>query len=248
MKRSIILCLSLLVAGYAAPVSAAVPKTAAELAETPPAEVAPVEDALWELRYVEDTRTTIENGVEGLMKGLTSELELVQSVNTFVRTWDDWKGSRLFVLQSHRDIDVYGNLYSLQVLCRTLMLAAEDWHEALDTPETRHTLEKAQWLEKESRRLADPVGEMITHQSYSYYLPRRVEIMKEGFPYVDEVYARNSFADMLEKLRSERAAQGLPEHVSTEGADAVYWDGAGRKGRSAEEALPDIPSLFQSVD
>ena len=248
MKKCLALCLVLSIPAFLGAAFAAVPKTAAELAETPPSEVAPVEDAIWELRYVEDTRTTIENGVQGLMKGLTSERELVVSINTFVSTWDRWKKSRLFVLKDHRDIDVYGNLYSLQVLCRTLLLAAQDWHEVLDSPETRIVLEKAQWLEKESRRLAEPVGELITHQSYSYYLPRRVEIMKEGFPYVDEVYGRNTFGDVLENLKAERLAAGQPENEDVS-AEVFYVRREDRvTDESADDTLPDIPDLFQSID
>ena len=53
------------------------------------------------------------------------------------------------------------------------------------------------WLEKKSRRLAEPVGEIIKNQSYSSFLPRRVEVMEEQFKYVDECYKRRPFSEVL---------------------------------------------------
>lgn len=158
-------------------------------AETPGSE--------WEEPYVRDARLTIEKGVTSVMSGLSTPEQLSESVDYFCRTWSDWADSKLFILQDDRDIDVYGNLYSLQVICRTLHLAAEDWHEAENSSRSSEVLEKALWLEEQSRLLADPVAEIITRQSYSDYLPRRVEIMKEQFPYVDEFYSRHSFRSVL---------------------------------------------------
>ncbi len=151
----------------------------------------------WEKRYVQDARTTIEKGVTSVMSGLSSPEQLRESVEYFCRTWDNWADSQLFVLQDDRDIDVYGNLYSLEVLCRTLRLAADDWHRTEKSSRSEATLEKARWLERQSRLLAAPVAEIITHQSYSEYLPRRVEIMQEQFFYVDEFYQRHSFRSVL---------------------------------------------------
>ena len=147
----------------------------------------------WEKRYVKEARITIEKGVMSVMSGLTSPEHLRDSVEYFCRTWDNWADSQLFILQNERDIDVYGNLYSLQVICRTLRLAAEDWYAVEKSSLTETVLEKALMLEKRSRLLADPVAEIIVRQSYSEYLPRRVEIMKEQFPYVDEFYRKHSF-------------------------------------------------------
>lgn len=151
----------------------------------------------WEKRYVKEARLTIEKGVMSVMGGLTSPEYLRDSVDYFCRTWDNWADSRLFVLQDDRDIDVYGNLYSLQVICRTLHLATVDWHHMEKSARSAAALEKALWLEKQSRLLADPVAEIIIRQSYSEYLPRRVEIMKEQFPYVDEFYNRHSLQTIL---------------------------------------------------
>ena len=151
----------------------------------------------WEKRYVKEARITIEKGVMSVMSGLSSPEQLRESVNYFCRTWDNWADSRLFILQDERDIDVYGNLFSLQVLCRTLRLAAGDWHEVEKSSRSEATLEKALWLEKQSNLLAAPVGEIISRQSYSAYLPRRVEIMQEQFPYVDEFYKLHSFRSVL---------------------------------------------------
>lgn len=151
----------------------------------------------WEKRYVKEARITIETGVMSVMSGLSSPEQLRESVNYFCRTWDNWADSRLFILQDERDIDVYGNLFSLQVLCRTLRLAAGDWHEVEKSSRSEATLEKALWLEKQSNLLAAPVGEIISRQSYSAYLPRRVEIMQEQFPYVDEFYNLHSFRSVL---------------------------------------------------
>lgn len=151
----------------------------------------------WEKRYVKEARITIEKGVLSVMNGLSSPEQLKDSVESFCRTWDSWADSKLFILQDDRDIDVYGNLYSLQVLCRTLRLAAGDWHEVENSSRSEATLEKALWLEEQSRLLASPVGEIITRQSYSDYLPRRVEIMQEQFPYVDEFYRLHSFRSVL---------------------------------------------------
>ena len=151
----------------------------------------------WEKRYVQDARTTIEKGVTSVMSGLSSPEQLRESVESFCRTWDNWADSQLFILQDDRDIDVYGNLYSLEVLCRTLRLAADDWHSVEKSSRSEATLEKARWLERQSRLLAAPVAEIITHQSYSEYLPRRVEIMQEQFFYVDEFYQRHSFRSVL---------------------------------------------------
>lgn len=151
----------------------------------------------WEKRYVKEARITIEKGVMSVMSGLSSPEQLRESVNYFCRTWDNWADSRLFILQDERDIDVYGNLFSLQVLCRTLRLAAGDWHEVEKSSRSEATLEKALWLEKQSNLLAAPVGEIISRQSYSAYLPRRVEIMQEQFPYVDEFYNLHSFRSVL---------------------------------------------------
>ena len=151
----------------------------------------------WEERYVKEARITIEKGVIGVMSGLHSSEQLRESVDSFCRTWSNWEESRLFILQDERDIDVYGNLYSLRVLCRTLRLAAGDWHEMEKSARSEATLEKALWLEKESNLLASPVAEIIMRQSYSDYLPRRVEIMQEQFPYVDEFYKLHSFRSAL---------------------------------------------------
>ena len=150
-------------------------------------------DASWEQRYVNDTRTTIEKGVKGMMSGLGSTAALKDSVEMFCRTWDDWAQSKLFQLEHSRDIDVYGNLYSLAVMCRTLRLASEDWLNDTESAEAQAVFNKALWLESRSRRLADPVGEIIKNQSYSSFLPRRVEIMEEQFKYVDACYARRPF-------------------------------------------------------
>ena len=78
-----------------------------------------------------------------------------------------------------------------------LRLAAGDWHEVEKSSRSEATLEKALWLEKQSNLLAAPVGEIISRQSYSAYLPRRVEIMQEQFPYVDEIYNLHSFRSVL---------------------------------------------------
>ena len=153
--------------------------------------------AAWEERYVKEARITIEKGVIGVMSGLHSSEQLRESVDSFCRTWSSWEESRLFILQDERDIDVYGNLYSLRVLCRTLRLAAGDWHDMEKSARSEATLEKALWLEKESNMLASPVAEIIMRQSYSDYLPRRVEIMQEQFPYVDEFYKLHSFRSVL---------------------------------------------------
>jgi hypothetical protein len=145
-------------------------------------------DSAWEERYIMEARSTIEMGVMSLLKGLTSAEQLCDSVALFRRTWSDWAHSRLFILQDDKDIDVYGNLYSLQVLCRTLVLTAEDWHTREQTSRSEEVLEQAYWLEEQSRLLAEPVAEIISRQSYSDYLPRRIEIMKQQFSYVDTFY------------------------------------------------------------
>lgn len=151
----------------------------------------------WEARYVKEARVTIEKGVMSVMSGLSSPEQLQESVDYFCRTWESWADSRLFILQDDRDIDVYGNLYSLQVLCRTLRLAAEDLHEEENSARSEAVLEKAVGLEQKSRLLAEPVAEIISRQSYSAYLPRRIELMKEQFGYVDVFYALHSFRSAL---------------------------------------------------
>ncbi len=152
----------------------------------------------WEEEYVKAARITVEKGVMGVMNGVHSPEQLQASVEQLYHNWDGWAESPLFLLEDDRDIDVYGNLYSLQVMCTTLRLAAEDWHKAENSDRSEETLERALWLEKESRLLAEPVAEIITHQSYSLYLPRRVEIMKEQFPYVEEFYRLHSFQNVLQ--------------------------------------------------
>ena len=156
-------------------------------------------DALpeWEQRYVKETRITIENNIDSLMEGIHSRIELTGSIETFQRTWEKWEESRLFILEDDRDIDVYGNLYSLQVMCRALRLAASDWNTLEPSDESRRVLEKAKWLEQRSRRLAEPVAEIIRHQSYSSYLPRRIEIMQDMLPYVDICYKERGFGDRM---------------------------------------------------
>ena len=156
-------------------------------------------DALpdWEKRYVRETRVTIENNISSLMEGIHSRKDLTASIETFCRTWEKWAESKLFILDDDRDIDVYGNLYSLQVMCRTLRLAAFDWNEAEPGKESSAALEKAEWLEQRSRRLAEPVAEIIRHQSYSSYLPRRIEIMQEMLPYVDICYLQKGFGQRM---------------------------------------------------
>ena len=153
----------------------------------------------WEEEYVKAARITVEKGVMGVMNGVHGPEQLQASVEQLYRHWDGWAESPLFLLEDDRDIDVYGNLYSLQVMCTTLRLAAEDWHKAENSDRSEEILERALWLEKESRLLAEPVAEIITHQSYSLYLPRRVEIMKEQFPYVEEFYRRHSFRNVLQQ-------------------------------------------------
>ena len=160
-------------------------------------------DALpdWEKRYVRETRVTIENNISSLMEGIHSRKDLVASIGTFCRTWEKWSESKLFVLDDDRDIDVYGNLYSLQVMCRTLRLAASDWNAAEPGKKSAAALEKAEWLEQRSRRLAEPVAEIIRHQSYSSYLPRRIEIMQEMLPYVDICYQQKGFGERMKKAQ-----------------------------------------------
>jgi hypothetical protein len=160
-------------------------------------------DALpdWEKRYVRETRVTIENNISSLMEGIHSRKDLVASIETFCRTWEKWSESKLFILDDDRDIDVYGNLYSLQVMCRTLRLAASDWNSAEPGEESSAVLEKAEWLEQRSRRLAEPVAEIIRHQSYSSYLPRRIEIMQEMLPYVDICYQQKGFGERMKKAQ-----------------------------------------------
>lgn len=153
----------------------------------------------WEEDYVKAARITIEKGVMGVMNGVRDAQQLQTSVEQLYRNWEGWADSRLFILQDDRDIDVYGNLYSLQVLCRTLRLASEDWHDVDRSARSEEVLEKALWLEKQSRLLAEPVAEIIIRQSYSLYLPRRVEIMREQFPYVDEFYSLHSFRKVLQE-------------------------------------------------
>ena len=157
-------------------------------------------DALpeWEKRYVKETRITIENNVEGIMVGILSRKDLATSIDTFIRTWDKWTESKLFIMNDGRDIDVYGNLYSLQVMCRTLLLAANDWRDAEPSIESQQALEKAEWLEKRSRRLAEPVAEIVRNQSYSSYLPRRIEIMQDMLPYVDICYRERGYSKRLQ--------------------------------------------------
>lgn len=164
----------------------------------------------WEARYVKDTRTTIEIGVLTLMKGIKNADDLLDSVNVFYGGWEKWQESRLFVLENSRDIDVYGNLYSLQVMCRTLRLAVEDWNKISPSKQTQATLEKALWLEKRSARLADPVAEIITQESHSSYLPRRIEIMKEMFGYVDICYQQYDFDELLRKSNEEGSPEQRP--------------------------------------
>ena len=156
-------------------------------------------DALpeWEKRYVKETRITIENNIDSLMEGIHSRIALTASVETFRRTWEKWEDSKLFILEDDRDIDVYGNLYSLQVICRTLRLAASDWHAFEPSNESLRVLEMATWLEQRSRRLAEPVAEIIRHQSYSSYLPRRIEIMQDMLPYVDICYKEREFGSRM---------------------------------------------------
>ena len=155
--------------------------------------------AEWEKRYIKETRITIENNVKSLMDGLRSSQDLAESVKTFHNTWEEWTASRLFILENDRDIDVYGNLYSLQVMCRTLRLAAEEWCGEEDSSQARKSLEQAQWLEKKSRRFAESVAEIIRHQSYSSYLPRRIEIMQQMLPYVDICYKTQPFSEVLKR-------------------------------------------------
>ena len=156
-------------------------------------------DALpeWEKRYVKETRITIENNIQSLMDGILSRKDVATTVDTFCRTWDKWAESKLFILDDDRDIDVYGNLYSLQVMCRTLFLAAGDWNRAEPSEESGDVLEKAQWLEQRSRRLAEPVAEIIRNQSYSSYLPRRIEIMQGMLPYVDICWKERGYFSRL---------------------------------------------------
>ncbi len=154
-------------------------------------------DASWEERYVKETRITIENNVTSVIRGLSTPADLASSIQMLCRTWDDWAQSKLFKLDDARDIDVYGNLYSFMVMCRTLRLAAEDWQKLDEGREAQASFNKALWLEKKSRRLAEPVGEIIKNQSYSSFLPRRVEVMEEQFKYVDECYKRRPFSEVL---------------------------------------------------
>lgn len=155
----------------------------------------------WEQSYAAAARITIEKGVMSVMNGIYSAEQLCESVDYFCRTWESWEHSPLFILRDDRDIDVYGNLYSLQVMCRTLFLAARDWHERENSNISAAVLEKALDLEHKSRLLAAPVAEIIIRQSYSAYLPRRVEIMKQQFPYVDEYYACHSFHERMESSK-----------------------------------------------
>ena len=151
----------------------------------------------WEKRYVKETRITIENNIQSLMDGILSRKDVATTVDTFCRTWDKWAESKLFILDDDRDIDVYGNLYSLQVMCRTLFLAAGDWNRAEPSEESGDVLKKAQWLEQRSRRLAEPVAEIIRNQSYSSYLPRRIEIMQGMLPYVDICWKERGYFSRL---------------------------------------------------
>jgi len=207
--RIAVLCFAALLTFYPALVDAAPPSQAAREAEEflRDAEREDGSNPAWEARYVKDTRTTIEIGVLTLMKGIKNAADLLDSVNVFYGGWERWQESRLFVLENSRDIDVYGNLYSLQVMCRTLRLAAEDWNRISPSKQAQDALQKTMWLEKRSARLADPVAEIITQESHSSYLPRRIEIMKEMFGYVDTCYQQYDFDEQLRKSYAEESSE-----------------------------------------
>ena len=144
-------------------------------------------------QFTKDARETIDIGVTSIMQEMDSPHQLEETVNLFVRTWNDWEKSKLFVLKDDKDIDVYGNLYSLQVMCRTLLLAAIDWNRMSPGERSDSLLQKAQWLDKRSQLLADPVAEILKRQSYSDVLKLRVEVMVREFPYVEVLYGRSPF-------------------------------------------------------
>lgn len=144
-------------------------------------------------RFTQDAHETIDIGVTNIMKEMTSPQQLEEAVNLFVETWQEWKHSKLFILKDDRDIDVYGNLYSLQVMCRTLLLAATDWNRLSPGKNSENLLEKALWLDEQSRLLASPVAEILTRQSYSETLKLRVQIMIHEFPYVKTLYNQAPF-------------------------------------------------------
>ena len=144
-------------------------------------------------QFTRDARETIDIGVTSIMKEMDSPRQLEDTINLFVRTWSDWENSKLFVLKNDKDIDVYGNLYSLQVMCRTLLLAARDWNRISPGERSESLLEKAQWLDKRSQLLAAPVAEILKRQSYSEVLKLRVEVMTREFPYVEVLYGRSPF-------------------------------------------------------
>jgi len=148
-------------------------------------------------RYTEDARKTIEIGVSSIMKEMDSTSQLCATIDYFIRSWDSLADSELFVLRTDGDMEVYGNLYSLHVMCATLLLAAEDWERGLSSPLAEAYLEKAQWLEHRARMQAEPVAEILFHQSYNENLKLRVQIMQKEFGYVKKYYDLNSFKEVL---------------------------------------------------
>ncbi|WP_298069225.1 hypothetical protein [uncultured Mailhella sp.] len=144
-------------------------------------------------RFTRDARETIDIGVTNIMKEMDSPRQLEETIDLFVDTWQDWEHSKLFILKDDTDIDVYGNLYSLRVMCRTLLLAAKDWNRMDPGKKSEALLEKALWLDEQSRLLAAPVAEILKRQSYSELLKLRIEIMTREFPYVKTLYDHAPF-------------------------------------------------------
>ncbi len=143
--------------------------------------------------FAQDARTTIDIGVSSIMKEMHSPRQLEETINLFIRSWREWEESELFVLKNDTDIDAYGNLYSLQVMCRTLLLAAKDWNRVAPGDRSERLLERAQWLYEQSRLLAEPVAEILKRQGYNSLLRLRVEVMLRELPYVEVLYERSRF-------------------------------------------------------
>ena len=143
----------------------------------------------WERSWCHATCLTIKNGVASVMDGIRSATELHDSVNNVADSWESWQASALFKLKHARDIEAYGNLYSLCILCSTLRHAAEDCR-GNDILNADDKLQKqAAWLTEQSMQMSMPVAQIIRRQSYDSGIIRRIEIMQGLLHYARRFYS-----------------------------------------------------------
>ncbi len=148
--------------------------------------------------WCEAACTTLDNSVNAVMDGIADAGDIARAVRTLTHDWQKWKQSSLFKLKGADDLFVFGNLYSLRAICRTLLLASQEAGSE-DGDGSEELLKNAQRLDDACSELYMPVEQILRLQSYSSNVHMRLEIMNGLFSYLDLFYKQHGNRRLLTK-------------------------------------------------